>query len=131
MPFSTLMMIILLPIVILAIVFSIVFRPLFKKYYLKKRLLKEGLAGTGTLVSSRETNMRVNNSLVMELTLDIKNSFGETWQTKIKQTIGLSQMYLLQPGAIFNILYDPNDKNKVVVSNTQITAANSTTHTTV
>lgn len=105
----------LLPIVIIAIVFSIVFRPIIKKAFLKKRLLKEGLAGTGTLINVRETSMRINNAVVMELTLDIKSTLGESWQAKVKQPITLFQTRLLNPGATFNILYDANDKTKVII----------------
>ncbi len=45
----------------------------------------------------------------------IKSNLGETWQTKIKTTIPLFKMHLLTSGAIFNILYDANDKTKVIL----------------
>lgn len=116
----TIFQIILIPIsviILLLIVFSIVFGPTIKRSLLKKRLLKEGLSGTGTLVNVRETNVKINNAVVMELTLNIKTNLGETWQAKVKQPITLFQARSLNPGAIFNILYDANDKNKVVLNN--------------
>lgn len=115
---ANIILIALLPIAIIIVVFSIVFGPIVKRSLLKKRLLKEGLPATGTLVNVRQTNMRINSSPVIELTLDVKSNLGESWQVKIKEIITIFQIQLLKPGATFNILYDANDKTKVVLDKT-------------
>ncbi len=89
------------------------------KYHILKRddakLEKNGLPATATLVSSAETGIYTGKIPQLELTLNIKNDIGETWQVIDNWNIPHSKLYLMAPGSVFKIKYDPKDKHRIYI----------------
>lgn len=108
--------------IILGLVFFLVLGPVFwpfiKKSRLKKRLLKEGLPAGARLLETRQTGTLVNDQPEMILTMEVTAETGETWQTEMREIIPLNMLYAMSPGSVFNVLYDPKDKSRIIFDNT-------------
>ena len=96
----------------------------------KPKTLKNGLPATATVVSCRQGNAKITYGVteVYKLVIEVNISTpqGETWSATMKEMIPLTQIAVFQPGVSFSVLYDPNDKTKVVFDqNTGEAAKNS------
>lgn len=99
------------------------------KNAVKPKTLKNGLPATATVIRSYQGNMSlsigVNQNFQLIIEINVTNPQGETWQTKMVEMINLTQVGLFQPGFSFKVLYDPNDRNKVVFDqSTQVSGNN-------
>ena len=86
---------------------------------LRKKEILNGLPATATVLRSYQGNMKVTFGGVQEnfkmiIEVDIKNTNGETWQAKMEEMIPINQIGIFQPGATFNVLYDPNDRSSLI-----------------
>lgn len=86
----------------------------------KPKTIENGVPATATVISCRQGNMKISlgvtevYKLVIQVT--ITNSQGETWEATMEEMIPLTQIAVFQPGVSFSVLYDPNDKSKVVIN---------------
>lgn len=91
---------------------------------LRKKEIPNGLPATATVLRSYQGNMKVTFGGVQEnfkmiIEMDVKNTNGETWQAKMEEMIPINQIGIFQPGATFNVLYDPNDRSSLVFDTSQ------------
>ncbi len=104
---------------ILALIFLAAFSSVMRNSLLKRRLQKEGLPGTAKLVRADSTGVSSNDNPQMKLTLAVTGQDGQSWEAIVRQIIPQSQLYAMAPGTMFNVLYDPADKTKVVLDSRQ------------
>jgi len=86
---------------------------------IKPKTLANGLPATATVIRSYQGNMKIsfggvqqNYQLVIEV--NVTNPQGETWSAKMTEMVPLTQIGIFQPGVSFKVLYDANDRSKVV-----------------
>lgn len=90
---------------------------------LKPKDIPNGLPATATVVKSYQCGMSMSAganqfySIVIEV--NVTNTQGETWPAKIEQMLPITQVGIFQPGVSFAVKYDPNNKSKVVIDQTQ------------
>ncbi len=99
-----------------ALFFSVLSWGSLRTVALKRRLQKDGLAGTARLVRADTTGVTINDVQQFKLTLAVTGQNGETWEASVRQGIPQTQLYALAPGTVFPVLYDPSDKSKVVLN---------------
>ncbi len=86
-------------------------------YFNDSDLKKIGITTTAILIKSEQTGFFVGDSQPeMRITLKVTSKTGETWEAETEKVIPLSQLYALAPGTLFNVIYDPKDKTKVIIS---------------
>lgn len=90
------------------------------------KTLANGLPATAMVIRSYQGNMKIsfggvqqNYQLVIEI--NVTNPQGETWPAKMTEMIPLTQVGVFQPGVRFNVLYDPNNRSRVVFDQSQQT----------
>lgn len=91
---------------------------------LRKKEIPNGLPATATVLRSYQGNMKVTFGGVQEnfkmiIEVNVKNNSGETWEAKVEEMIPIHQIGIFQPGVSFKVLYDPDDRSKVVFDQSQ------------
>ena len=92
---------------------------------LKVKDIPNGLPATATVIKSYQAGMSMRAgahqfySIVIEV--NVRNPQGETWPAKIEQMLPVTEVGLFQPGVSFAVKYDPNNKNKVVIDQSEKT----------
>lgn len=86
---------------------------------IQPKKLAHGLPAVATVIRSYQSGQAISPGgavryyqLIIEV--DVTNPQGETWQTKMKEMINITQIGMFQPGVSFAVKYEPNDRNKVV-----------------
>lgn len=109
----------------LVLILTIIFFAMkYARKWIKPKTLTNGLPATATIIRSYQGNMKVTFGGVQEnfkmiIEVDVKNNSGETWQAKMEEMIPIQQISIFQPGVSFKVLYDPNDRSKVVFDQSQ------------
>ncbi len=84
----------------------------------KPKTIENGIPAIATVLSCRQGNLKMTYGVTevyrLILEVNVVNSMGETWSAAMKEMIPLTQIAVFQPGASFSVLYDPNDKTKLV-----------------
>lgn len=85
---------------------------------LKPKDIPNGLPATATVIRSYQGGMSMrygaNQYYSIVIEMNVTNPQGETWQTKMEETLPVTQVGMFQPGVSFAVKYDPNNRNKVV-----------------
>jgi hypothetical protein len=95
--------------------FFLFYKLFFGPMILASRLRKTGLPGKALIKEVRDTGVTINNSPQVKLLLEIKNSLGQKYTTKIRTLVSRLQPQLYQAGMTIPVLIDPKDDNIVVV----------------
>ncbi|HLW31350.1 MAG TPA: hypothetical protein VKX40_03740 [Aequorivita sp.] len=109
----------------IALVLAIIFFAMkYARKLIKPKTLTNGLPATATVIRSYQGNLKVTFGRVQEnfkiiIEVNVKNDSGETWQAKMEEMIPIQQIGLFQPGVSFKVLYNPNDRSKVVFDQSQ------------
>ena len=98
----------------------------------KPKTLDNGVPATATVISCRQGNTKTSYGVLetyqLVIEVNVSNPQGETWTATMTEMIPLTQIAVFQPGVTFSVLYDPNDKSKVVIEqNSGGSQANNTT----
>lgn len=80
-----------------------------------RQLLQQGTPGEATILGVQQTGMYVNNQPQAKLTLEVRVPGWEAYQAETKMIIPMVNIPQFQPGAVFPVKVDPNDRNKVVL----------------
>jgi hypothetical protein len=99
---------------IIGLVFALIGGKLGNLAGLDKVLRGTGVAGTATVVSMRETGVRINQAPVVELELDVDVSVHAPYRTTIKQRLPLF-WGPVKPGIQVGVLVDPVDREHLAV----------------
>lgn len=86
---------------------------------IQPKTLTNGIPAIATVVRSYQGNLSismggVNQNYQLIIEINLTNPQKETWSATMKEMINITQIGLFQPGVKFKVLYDPNDKSKVV-----------------
>jgi len=92
---------------------SVFWSTLFKPMFVSNRLAKNGVPASAKILEVHDTGMTVNNSPRIKLLLEVTSPMGGTYMVETKQIISRLQTALFQPGAVLQVLVDPNDKNMI------------------
>lgn len=79
-----------------------------------RQVLKEGLIGEATILQTQQTGVMVNNQPQAKLKLEVRVPGWEPYETEIRMVIPIVNVPQFQPGAVFPVRVDPNNRNKVV-----------------
>ncbi|GEM_PF-1993116 len=80
--------------------------------------MRNGVPATATVINCETGNFllktgEVDKSYILKMDVAITNETGETWQAKIVDHVPALQAELFQPGFRFQVVYNPNNRNKV------------------
>lgn len=99
----------------MAFVYFLIHKMIIGPGFFYYKMQKQGLPAIGTLERVSQTGTLINDQPLMLLGMAVHNELGETWSAQMKKVVPLHQLHLLQPGiTVFNVLYDPRDKSKLV-----------------
>ena len=103
---------------IFSLVFVVIFGSVFwftffKPMIISRRLAKRGVPASAKILEVHDTGVTVNNSPRVKLLLEVNSPLGGTYLVETKQIISRLQTSLFQPGAVLQVLVDPNDKNLI------------------
>lgn len=96
-------------------VFYLIYHLLLKNRILKKRLRKTGVAAIGTIISTAETSMRINNRPVLKIQIDIHDKLNGKFTATVYKTASILSVSGLMPGNKINVLFNPQNTNEVVI----------------
>jgi hypothetical protein len=85
--------------------------PIFEE----QRILQIGLPGRATLLEIEPTGVTGNEQPRVHLLLEVWPDQGASYETEIYMVISPVHLPKFVPGAVFNIKYDPEDKNKIAL----------------
>jgi hypothetical protein len=80
-----------------------------------QRVLTEGISGEATILQVRQTGVMVNYQPQVVLTLDVRISDWEPYQAETTMVIPIVNVPQFQPGAVFPVKVDPENRSKVVL----------------
>ncbi len=95
--------------------FFLFYKLFFGPMILASRLRKTGVPGKAVIKEVRDTGVTINNSPQVKLLLEIKNSFGQKYETTIRTLVSRLQPFIYQPGMTIPVLIDPKDDKIVVI----------------
>jgi len=103
---------------IFAVIFISIFGGVFwsvliKPMMLSRRIAKNGVAASAKILEIHDTGVTVNNSPQVKLLVEVNSSLSGTYLVETKQIISRVQVPQFQPGAMFQVIVDPNDKNLI------------------
>jgi hypothetical protein len=81
----------------------------------RDRLRATGLKGTATVVDEKDTNWTVNNSPMVNLTLDVNLPGQAPFRTTKRTVISRLSVGALMPGAVLPVLADPSNPKNVTI----------------
>lgn len=82
------------------------------------RLQKTGLPGKARITEVRDTGVTINNNPQVKLTLEVKNSFGQTYTTQCRVLVSRINPNAYMPGMEIAVKIDPKNEKNVVIDNT-------------
>jgi hypothetical protein len=80
-----------------------------------RQVLKQGVSGEATILQVGQTAVMVNNQPQAVLKLEVRVPGWEPYETEIRMVIPIVNVPQFQPGAVFPVKVDPNNRNKVVL----------------
>ncbi len=92
-------------------VFKYLIRPAMNAF----RLRKNGLPGTARILSVKDTGMTINNSPVVKLEVEIKDSFGQRYTTSILNLVSRINPQVYSPGMEVAVKIDPKKKENAII----------------
>ena len=95
--------------------FYLFYRIFFKPMINASRLQKIGLPGKARILEVRDTGVTINNNPQVKLILEVKNSFGQTYQTQCRVMVSRLNPWAYQPGMEMAVKIDPKNEQNVVI----------------
>lgn len=105
----------LLMLVIFGGMFYLFYRIFFKPMINAARLQKTGLPGKATILEVRDTGVTINNNPQVKLMLEVKNSFGQKYNTQCRVLVSRINPNMFMPGMEVPVLIDPKNEQNVVI----------------
>ena len=100
-------------VVFIAIFGGVFWSVLFKPMMVNRKLSRNGVPATAKVLEIHDTGVTVNNSPQVKLLVEVSSSVSGTYLVETKQIISRVQVPQFQPGATFQVVVDPNDKNLI------------------
>jgi hypothetical protein len=95
--------------------FFLFYKLLFAPILLTSRLQKIGTPGKALIKEVHDTGVTINNNPQVKLVLEVKNNFGEIYNTTIRTLVSRLNPGMFQPGMTVPVKIDPKDDNKVII----------------
>lgn len=96
--------------------FYLFYRIFFKPMINASRLQKTGLPGTARILEVKDTGVTINNNPQVKLILEVKNSFGQKYNTQCRVMVSRLNPGMFMPGMEIAILIDPKNEQNVVIN---------------
>ncbi len=109
-PFITILMI-----VVFGGMFYLFYRLFFKPMINTARLQKTGLPGKATILEVKDTGVTINNNPQVKLMLEVKNSYGQKYNTQCRVLVSRINPNMFMPGMEVPVLIDPKNEQNVVI----------------
>jgi hypothetical protein len=110
--------------------FYLFYRLFFKPMINAARLQKSGLPGTARILEVKDTGVTINNNPQVKLMLEVKNSYGQKYNTQCRVLVSRINPNMFMPGMEVAVLIDPKNEQNVVIDykagNQQTTTAAAT-----
>ena len=81
-----------------------------------RKLMKIGIPGTAIIREVKDTGVTVNDSPQVKLILEVKNSFGQRYETYVRTLVSRINPTRFQPGMEVPIMIDPNNEKNVALN---------------
>ncbi len=78
-------------------------------------LRENGLRCQARILSVEQTGTYVNELPQIEFLLEITSPYGEIYQLKHKEVVGMLSLGSIQAGAIIPVYIDPNNKKNILL----------------
>jgi hypothetical protein len=95
--------------------FYLFYRLFFKPMINASRLQKTGLPGTARILEVRDTGVTINNNPQVKLMLEVKNSFGQKYNTQCRVLVSRINPNAFMPGMEVPVKIDPKNEQNVVI----------------
>jgi citrate lyase gamma subunit len=94
------------------------------------RLQKTGLPGMARILEVKDTGVTINNNPQVKIMLEVKNSYGQKYNTQCRVLVSRINPNMFMPGMEVAVLIDPKNEQNVVIDykagNQQTTTAAAT-----
>jgi hypothetical protein len=77
------------------------------------KLKKHGLIAKGVLIKTTSTGF--GDEQEVEMLFEVRSNQNEVWSTKFTACVLIEHAYMLKPGTVFDILYDPDDRSNSMI----------------
>ena len=108
--------IVLVVVSILALITVAAFAPDVMRHFKTQHILKQGIAATAVIKAVTDTGNRYNNNPQIKLTLEVTPKDGKPYLAELITVVSVVDLSRLQPGAIINIKYDPEQPTHVALA---------------
>jgi len=95
--------------------FYLFYKLLFQQMFLAARLKKTGIPGKARILEVRDTGVTINNNPQVKLVLEVKNSFGQTYQTTCRVLVSRLNPTAYSPGMEVPVKIDPKNGSRVII----------------
>jgi len=95
--------------------FYLFYRLFFKPLINASRLQKTGLPGTARIIEVKDTGVTINNNPQVKLILEVKNNFGQKYNTECRVLVSRINPGAYLPGMEIPVKIDPKNEMNVVV----------------
>lgn len=95
--------------------FYLFYRLFFKPLINASRLMKNGLPGKARILEVRDTGVTINNNPQVKLILEVKNSFGQKYNTECRVLVSRINPGAYMPGMEVPVKIDPKNEKNVVI----------------
>ncbi|HEY6063451.1 MAG TPA: hypothetical protein VIV35_07565 [Chitinophagaceae bacterium] len=109
-PFITILII-----VVFGGMFYLFYRLFFKPMINAARLQKTGLPGKATILEVKDTGVTINNNPQVKLMLEVKNSYGQKYNTQCRVLVSRINPNMFMTGMELPVLIDPKNEQNVVI----------------
>lgn len=107
--------------------FYLFYRLFFKPMINTARLQKTGLPGTARILEVKDTGVTINNNPQVKLMLEVKNNFGQKYNTQCRVLVSRINPNAYMPGMEIPVKIDPKNEQNVVIDFGSGRQASSTT----
>jgi hypothetical protein len=95
--------------------FYLFYRLFFKPLINASRLQKTGLPGTARILEVKDTGVTINNNPQVKLILEVKNNFGQKYNTECRVLVSRINPGAYIPGMEIPVKIDPKNEMNVVM----------------
>jgi hypothetical protein len=91
------------------------YKVLFAPMLNASRLQKTGIDGKAIITDVSDTGVTVNRNPQVKLTLQVKNSFGQSYTTTCRTLVSRINPFIFQPGMEVPVKIDPKNEKNVII----------------
>jgi hypothetical protein len=95
--------------------FYLFYRLFFKPMINTARLQKTGLPGSARILEVKDTGVTINNNPQVKLMLEVKNNFGQKYNTQCRVLVSRINPNAFMPGMEVPVKIDPKNEQNVVI----------------